>query len=222
MEAVRYLYLHGFASSPRSTKARFFFDRFRECGMPLEVLDLAEDGFERLTITAQLQFVERKAKQERVTLLGSSLGGYLSALYAARHPQVERLVLLAPAFHFPTQYPQRLGTDSIDQWRRTGRLAVYHYGDRRERDLGYEFYKDAIGYEAEPKFRQPALILHGTRDDVVPAAFSQWYAERHPNVSLELVDSGHELTDVLPVLWEKTRSFLSIGHSTQNSSGPPR
>ena len=52
-------------------------------------------------------------------------------------------------------------------------------------------------YEDEPAFRQPALVLHGRKDEVVPAALSKAFAEGHPNVTLRLVDSGHELTDVL-------------------------
>jgi pimeloyl-ACP methyl ester carboxylesterase len=36
------------------------------------------------------------------TLIGSSLGGLMAALFAARHPgQVRRLVLLAPALNLP-------------------------------------------------------------------------------------------------------------------------
>ena len=207
---MRYLYLHGFASSPQSSKARFFKQRFQESGLDLHVLDLAENNFERLTITAQLRVIERAAGSDAVTLLGSSLGGYLSALYAARHSQVDRLVLLAPAFRFPAHYPERLGPEQMAEWRRTGNLRVYHYSDARERNLHYGFYEDALQYELEPDFTQPALILHGTGDGVVPLEFSQAYVKRHPSVTLELVASGHELTDVLPFLWEKTRAFLRL------------
>ena len=44
---------------------------------------------------------ETLAKGEPLVLMGSSLGGYLAALYAERHPKaVDRLVLIAPAFGF--------------------------------------------------------------------------------------------------------------------------
>src|SRR5690348_17748458 len=53
--------------------------------------------FEHLTISGQLGVLERTLQNEPVRLIGSSMGGYLAALYAARHPEVDRLVLLAPA-----------------------------------------------------------------------------------------------------------------------------
>ena len=51
--------------------------------------------------TAVSRTGEKLAKGEPLVLMGSSLGGYLAALYAARHPSsVDRLILLAPAFRF--------------------------------------------------------------------------------------------------------------------------
>src|SRR5271169_4437624 len=97
----RFVYLHGFASSPSSRKARFFAERFRELGIGLEIPDLAQGNFRNLTLTAQLNLIAQVSRDEPVSLIGSSMGGYLAALYAARHPgNVEKLVLLAPAFSF--------------------------------------------------------------------------------------------------------------------------
>ena len=93
----RFVYLHGFASGPSSQKARFFRERFAELGIGLEIPDLAEGRFEQLTISGQLGVMERAIGGDPATLIGSSMGGYLAALYAARHPEVEKLVLLAPA-----------------------------------------------------------------------------------------------------------------------------
>jgi predicted esterase YcpF (UPF0227 family) len=108
----RIVYLHGFASGPSSKKARFFRERFAELGIGLEVPDLAEGKFEQLTITGQLQVIERTCRGEAVSLIGSSMGGYLAALYAAGHAEVERLVLMAPAFSFPTRWPETLVGDA--------------------------------------------------------------------------------------------------------------
>ena len=44
---------------------------------------------------------------------------------------------------------------------------------------------------------QPALIFHGAHDDVVAASYSEEFARAHPNAILEIVDSGHELLNVL-------------------------
>jgi predicted esterase YcpF (UPF0227 family) len=101
----RFVYLHGFASSPSSRKAQFFEERFRELGIGLEIPELAEGNFQNLTLSAQLKVVERVCGDSTVSLIGSSMGGYLAALYAARHAEVIKLVLLAPAFSFASRWP---------------------------------------------------------------------------------------------------------------------
>ncbi len=205
------VYLHGFASSPLSGKACFFRERLQAAGVAVSVPDLAEGDFEHLTISRQLDVIRRAASGGPVSLIGSSLGGYLAALYATRHPEVERLVLLAPAFGFPRRWPERLGTEQMERWRATGAIDVYHYGLGRHCALRYDFIADGIRYEDEPGFGQPALIFHGEHDDVVPPAASARFAARRANVKLEIVDSGHELHNVLDYMWEQVAAFLGAG-----------
>ncbi len=210
---MRVVYLHGFASGPASSKAQFFRARFEQLGVPIEIPQLDEGDFQALTISRQLRVVaravERPVHNDRVILMGSSLGGYLAALYAARHQNVERIVLLAPAFQFPSRWRKRFDPD-LEQWGRDGVKSFYHYAFKGDRPLGYQFVEDAVQYEDEPDFRQPALVLHGTRDDVVPVELSQQFASRHPNVRLCLLDSGHELTDVLDRMWVEIAAFLGF------------
>ena len=142
--------------------------------------------------------------------MGSSLGGYLAALYAARHPNIERLVLLAPAFQFPTRWRRRYSSAEIDDWKKTGARPFYHYAYKENRPLGYQFVEDSLQYEDQPDFRQPALVLHGVQDEVVPPEVSEEFAARHPNVTLRLVESGHELTNQLDLLWAETAMFLGF------------
>lgn len=198
----RVVYLHGFASSPHSTKARFFSRRFAELGIPFDVPDLAAGDFEHLTISGQLRVVEDACRGEAVTLMGSSMGGYLAALYAAGHPEVERLVLLAPAFCFGTRCAEIFGEQT------DGYLSVFHYGEGRQCRLSCEIFKDARQYADYPDFQQPALIFHGTRDTVVPAYLSETFAASHPNAQVRLLNSGHELTDMLDPIWSASSDFL--------------
>lgn len=207
---TRVVYLHGFASSPSSGKAQFFKARFENLGVPFEIPRLDEGDFRSLTITGQLRVIDRAVAGENVTLLGSSLGGYLAALYAARHPNVERLVLMAPAFELPTRWRKRFTPAELDEWMRTGARGFYHYAYQADRPLGYQFVEDTVLYEDEPDFGQPDLILHGERDDVVPIEVSERFAARHPRTTLVRLDSGHELTDVLENLWAKTALFLGF------------
>jgi pimeloyl-ACP methyl ester carboxylesterase len=204
----RLVYLHGFASGPSSKKARYFAERFAELGMVIETPDLAAGDFEQLTITGQLEVIDKAVNGAPVSLMGSSLGGYLAALYAARHPEVERVVLMAPAFCFGRRWAEEVGTQRMLEWKRTGSLPIYHYSEGGIRGLGYQIVEDAAGYEEYPDFHQPALIFHGSRDNVVPVELSREFVTGHPNATLRVVESGHELTDVMGEMWKEAKEFL--------------
>jgi pimeloyl-ACP methyl ester carboxylesterase len=97
-------YLHGFASSDRSTKAAYFADRLRTHGITLRCPDFNRPDFASLTMTRMLDQLASETTQPQgggVTLIGSSLGGTLAILAASRLTnRIDRLVLLAPAVMF--------------------------------------------------------------------------------------------------------------------------
>ena len=208
---LRILYLHGFASSPRSAKAKFFKDMLSKEGLSLEIPALDGCDFEHLTITGQLHIIQTVAANDQVVLIGSSLGGYLAALHAARNPQVLRLILLAPAFCFHNLWLSSVGPERLGIWKATGMAPIFHYGERREVPLSYQLIEDAAGYEPWPDFRQRALIFHGNRDTSVPVEYSAEFVRHHPNACLFRMDSGHELADVLDAIWAQARNFIVSG-----------
>jgi pimeloyl-ACP methyl ester carboxylesterase len=202
------IYLHGFASGPSSKKAQHFRQRFREAGIEIQVPDLAEGDFEHLSISGQLRVIERLAARGPVVLIGSSMGGYLASLYAARHPEVLRVVLLAPAFGFARRWTETLDPSQLEEWKRTGWLSLYHFAEQRQSRVHYGLIADGLQYEDYPDVRQPALVYHGRNDLVVPHDYSIEFAKLRPNVRLELLESDHELADVLDAMWAGVWGFL--------------
>jgi len=206
--------LHGFASSPQSRKAQYFRAQMAAAGRELIIPDLAQGDFGGLTLTGQLGLIRKiagdsPAGDSQVVLMGSSLGGYLAALYAARHPeQVRGAVLLAPAFRLAERWAERTGAEALAEWERQGSMPYFHYGEKREMALGWQFLADARAYEPYPDFGQPALIFHGEADDVVPVEDSVEFAARKANVRLQVMASDHELGDCLETLWAQTARFL--------------
>jgi pimeloyl-ACP methyl ester carboxylesterase len=207
-------YLHGFASSPGSTKVGYFRDRFRERGIALRCPDLNEPEFATLTLTRMLDQLgaELAMISGTATLIGSSLGGTLAVLAAAKYPgRVDRLVLLAPAVMFAKPGHHLLPPERVEEWRRRGALPFFHYGYERERDLNFSFYEDSLRHDAfGAAFAQPTLIFQGLRDASVDHRTVEAFAKSRANVTLSLVDDDHQLIASLPRMWTDIRAFLGI------------
>jgi hypothetical protein len=207
---MRLAYLHGFASGPGSTKARVFRERFAAGGRELAIPDLAPD-FTNMTVTSMLAIVDALLDEGPTVLLGSSLGGHLAALAAARRPErVPAILLMAPAFAFAERWERNVGTQAMAAWRRRGTAMVQHYGRGREEPLSIALLDDARAYPDEPDPTCPALVLHGRRDDTVPLAAAEAFVARRPATRrLVAYDAGHELTEVLEPMWTETAAFLA-------------
>ena len=211
----RYLYLHGFASSPRSTKAQDLRDRFQNLGIELTIPDLNQPDFTHLTLTRQLQQVAALLAVDHtpVTLIGSSFGGLTAAWAAQQHPQIQRLVLLAPAFQFLDHWLPRLGPEQVQRWQTEQSLSVYHYGAGRSLPLSYNFISDAARYCEDQLQRPiPTLILHGRHDEVIPIPASRHFATVRPWVQLIELDSDHALTNVSNQIWAAIQAFCQLPH----------
>jgi pimeloyl-ACP methyl ester carboxylesterase len=208
------IYLHGFASSARSTKASYFGERLREYGRTLRCPDFNEPDFATLTLTRMLHRLEREiaGDGEAATLIGSSLGGTLAILAAASFAgRVDRLVLLAPAVKFAKEGHHLLPPERVAEWRRAGRLPFFHYGEGRERMLNFSFYEDSFRYNSfDAKFEQPTLVFQGVRDASVDPRTVEDFARERPNVRLSLLEDDHQLTGSLPRIWDGMKAFLGI------------
>jgi pimeloyl-ACP methyl ester carboxylesterase len=217
--AVRHVvYLHGFASSPESSKARRFAAELSRRGVGFSCPDFNRPAFETLTVTRMLDQTRvaiEAAGPGPIALIGSSLGAFVAVHAGARDGSrtVDRLVLLAPAFDFGGNRLRRLGDQGIDAWRRRGALRVFHYGWNEPRDVGFELYEDAARYDAFALGdRLPTLIVQGSRDaSVDPASVVRW-AEARPAVDLRLVDDEHQLTASMDEIWAETERFLGLRH----------
>lgn len=209
---MRVIYLHGFSSSPNSSKARFFGEKFAgraEYSAP----DLTEGDFTNSTLSQQLAFLNRHVGgnpgDSPAILMGSSMGGYLAALFAARYPQrVPKLILMAPAFGLAARWSQLLGPDVISAWERDGVRDFYHWGLKQHLPVSYELVRDGLQYEEFPNVHCPTLAMHGRHDDAVDYRLSERFAAGRKNVELVIYESDHQLLDVVDDMWERVRSFL--------------
>jgi uncharacterized protein len=213
--SVEIFYLHGFASSARSSKATFFAAKLREAGIELHTPDLNEPDFSTLTISRMVDRVGRTIDAlapEPVVLIGSSLGGFVAVQIALRHPgRVARMVLLAPALDFGGNRMKSLGDVGLDEWKRRNRLDIFHYGYGRMMPVHYELYEDARRHDCvNAALSMPIQVFQGRRDDAVdPVSVEQW-AQARPNVELHMLDDDHQLTASVGYIWGEMKRFLAL------------
>ncbi len=232
------VYLHGFASSPRSGKASFFARRLAALGRSLHCPDLNQPDFSTLTITRMIGQVEdliAAFPPGPVALIGSSLGAFVALHVAGRqtgadrpgaaagvpalpppldgrqHP-IDRLVLLAPAIGFSLADERHLGRVGLARWRETGHMDVYHYAYGAMRRLGYALFEDARAWNGVPiQVHVPALVFQGRGDRAVDPVAVERFAAAHPAVTLRLLDDDHQLLRHVEEIWAETAAFLDLG-----------
>jgi pimeloyl-ACP methyl ester carboxylesterase len=220
MSRRRLIYLHGFASSSRSSKAAYLAARAQPEGMRLEAPDLNAPDFSDLTITRMVHDVRRLLAGgggAPVTLIGSSLGGLVALFTVAvlareRAPDpVDTLVLMAPAVDLVPGLTRFFGHAALQEWERTDRFDVFHYGDQAMRPLRWRFFADARRYDPwTVETPVPTLVFQGTRDEVVdPETVGRWAADR-ANVTVRLLDDGHQLLASLDAMWEDMQRFFPV------------
>ncbi|MEM7232989.1 MAG: YqiA/YcfP family alpha/beta fold hydrolase [Planctomycetota bacterium] len=203
------IYLHGFASSPKSRKATLLKREYQKRNLSLDIPNLNVPDFENLTLTAMLAAVREKFRPG-TAVLGSSLGGYTAALLAAAEP-VEALVLMAPAFDVAARWQRRLGDEGLANWRQDVYLPVFHQAYDRELSLRIGFLDDATTHAPFPDVGQtPTLVFHGTEDDLVPMETVEAFVDGCANAELVVFDDDHALTKSGPEIVERSLAFLGF------------
>ncbi len=115
-----------------------------------------------------------RADVSEINLFGTSQGGLVSALTAAKHEdKIARLMLLYPAFNIPDEV--------------TANLAA------AEKTLGKDYadtIKDYDVYAAATRYSRPVLIIHGTKDTRVNISYSERAAREYKDCVLKTVEGA--------------------------------
>lgn len=212
---VKFIYLHGFASSPSSNKAQVFKTTFEKRGLNLMIPDLDGGNFKCMTLSSQIKIIENclgDLENFKYGIIGSSMGGYLAALISQLRKDIGAIYLMAPAFEFLTRWNLRIeeefGKNNIPD-----NIKVFHYRHNKEITFQTKIFEDAKKWEEVSFFRQlPIRIAHGVHDDSVSIEVSRRFISSYPWAALEELDSDHSLGSHAEWLSEDCiRFFRNLG-----------
>jgi hypothetical protein len=206
------LFLHGFASSAQSTKARYFKEKFKAFPrIEFHAVDFnpTTRDFEYVTTTGLINRLRQYVLDHHlgnISIIGSSYGGLIALYYAHRFGGVEKMLLLAPGLSWLSG---GLSEKELEQWENAGAAPVFHNAFGEEILVRYDLQKDGLGYLEPVPPTTPITIVHGHQDKTVPIEPSRVYAIDFPDsVQLIVVDADHDLNGHLELIWEYVQSFL--------------
>lgn len=218
MSGPAWLYLHGFASSPASTKARAFSAWGDSRKVAIDVLDLRVPSFENLRFSAIKARVREAVDASapaapalaRAVLIGSSLGGLAACRVAEEDPRVCAVLAMAPAFRLAERWKTQMEAEEWEAWRRDGFLTVDDHATKQKARVDFGFVDELARLDVGmPDVRVPVLIVHGRGDEVVDIDRSRAFARGKRHVRLVEVDDGHELRASIPRILAEAEAFFA-------------
>jgi len=178
MQIDKLYYVHGYLSGPDSTKGNLLKQKLN-----VEPIKYRDCDPEELIISECIENIKNKIRNDQnPVLIGSSLGGFLSAKVALDAPKIKKLILFNPAI-IPKEYdvtkikdmPQRILKNIIEP----------------------RFFSEKISSEI--------LILMGTNDDVVPNSWVINFAKSQ-EATIKFLNDDHSLSrniEKIPLFVEK-------------------
>ena len=126
---------------------------------------------------------------DELFLMGCSQGGFVSALFAAKHPEmVSKLCLFYPAFCIPDD--ARAGKMMFAKFDPSNIPEQFSCGPMK---LGRCYPADVLElgpYEEIAPFHGEVLIVHGTKDAIVHPDYSKKAQQTYKNAKLEIIQGG--------------------------------
>lgn len=191
-----------------------FAREFEKAGIFLEIPDLNGDDFTHLTVSSQLRIIRDLAgsdQKEKIRIIGSSLGGYLAALFATLDQRVERIFLMAPAFQFFKRQRIKLGEDALLEWEKSGYREFYHYTYEKNLPLSFEIVKEWPRFGSDFPFRDvKSYIVHGLEDESVSWEVSLDHAKQYSRTELKLIHADHSLLSRIDSIIDESFRFFEL------------
>lgn len=210
--------LHGFISNKEGT-SRVIQERLKDEFVSL-IFDYhahgeSEGKFEDFTISGALDDCQtalnhllslEQVDSSKIAVTGTSLGGMLALLLAARNPSIKVLSIGCPVIETKEVFG---AVHDVDLWEEQGWIdALGNEGLK----IKYKFFEDGVKYdmfkEAE-KIKCPVYIILGDRDEYIPVEHLRKLMPHLKNGKLEIVPGAdHNFTQHYEYYLTQTIRFI--------------
>jgi len=197
------LFITGFLSKRWGNKSKALADVCRQRNWGFCCFDFrgngeSEGAFTDYTLCDWLEdarcVTNMLANSSPLTVIGSSLGGWLAWILGQEFPQVKQLVLLAPAFNMMGKRAQEISPVRRQQWEATGWMPWDDDALHRDFPLSWKWVEESEAIWSrrfDPLRKVPTRIVHGLQDVVIPPKGSWEFTEhlltQDPQYPIELL-----------------------------------
>ena len=209
------VFLHGFYSSPRSSKIQFLKKEIMNSEIGDHIGEMIAINlypnpadFDTMTVSSLLLKMDQQISSlsNPIVLIGSSHGGLLARSYVDQYPnKVKAIILLAPAINFLDE-AKLTHLDEWDLWSKQGHISVFHGAFQQEVKWTWKYITDLKQFSGNhSKLPVPALLIHGKKDSVIPFEKSVEFVNKQLTQGVEvdahyLTEGNHPLNNVLDQL----------------------
>lgn len=139
------------------------------------------DGrFENVTISQEIAdldsvfnfiFSHPEINNNRIGLVGHSLGGFVSAVYAGNNKRIKSLALLSAVFDVNETIQRLVKDNRFVNWQIKGYVRIHSHRIKKDLKVNYTFMEDANNFKDKHVIAQnlscPLFVLHGDADESV-------------------------------------------------------
>ena len=177
-------YIHGYLSSPNSTKGTLFKNKLNA-----KAIEYRDCEPEDLVISDCVKKIEESIRNDpEAKLIGSSLGGLLAAKVALKNENVKAIILLNPAIIPP------------------------NYDLTKIKDMPYRILLEMKDKEIfKEKINSKIIILIGNKDEVVPNSWPIEFAKAQ-EATVKFLNDDHSFTNKINELPAIIENILEEKH----------
>ncbi len=219
------VYLHGFPGHCSGTAARF-------CGLLAKLgfltlrfdfsgSDTSDGKFENKLMSQEVKdvrsaidFLEKNYEYKKLVLVGISTGAIDASLYAHTDKRVSKVVLLGAVSDLRHGVRYDFTAEQVHSFWKKGHIVYnrpekWYHKKKLKKGFYDEFFKLSIP-KAIKKYKQPLLIIHGSKDEAIPLSDPhELYEMANKPKKLVIIKGGdhqfRKLRHGLQVVWHVVR-----------------